>query len=213
LDLWFEKRVKKELGGEAYLFRFADDFVICFQYKDEAEKVQRWMKDRFEGFGLELSEEKTQRIEFGRFAREEAAKRGGKPQEFTFLGFTFYCGKTKTGYFKVKRKTSKKKFGLSLQKYTEWARKSRTKLRKKQMIKSAKARVVGHLQYYAITDNLDRCSDYIYFTRRILFKWLNRKSQRRAYTWKQFAEVLTSMNWPTPRIYKDLNPFRRAEAL
>ena len=212
LDLWFEKKVKKYLRGEAYLFRFADDFVICFQYRGEAEAFHNWLADRFEGFGLQLAVEKTQRIKFGRFAREDAARRNEKPKDFTFLGFTFYCGKTRNGEFKVKRKTSRKKLALSLQRFTEWAKKSRRVLKKKAMIKNAKTRINGHLQYYAITDNLDRCSYYIHCTRRILFKWLNRKSQRKAYTWAKFHEVLTEMEWPKPRIYKDLNPFRRAEA-
>lgn len=212
LDLWFEKRVKKELGGEAYLYRFADDFVVCFQYKDDAESFRKRLTDRLEGFGLQLAEEKTQRIQFGRFARKDAAKTNGKPKDFTFLGFTFYCGKTRTGDFKVKRKTSRKKLALSLQRFTEWAKKSRNVLKKRQMIKRARARVIGHLQYYAITDNLDRCSYYIHCTTRILFKWLNRKSQRKAYTWAKFNTVLTALDWPKPRIYKDLSPFRRAEA-
>ena len=102
LDLWFSRRVRRQCQGEAYYFRFADDFLACFQYKGEAERFRQRLEDRLEGFGLKLAEEKTNCIEFGRFARENAYKRGGKPEEFTFLGFTHYCGKTKEGYFKVK---------------------------------------------------------------------------------------------------------------
>jgi len=80
--------------GEAYYFRFADDFVACFQYKDDAESFQNDFKDRLEEFGLELAEEKTRCIEFGRFGREDTYKRG-ETQRFTFLGFTHYCGKTR----------------------------------------------------------------------------------------------------------------------
>ena len=109
LDLWFSRRVSRQSRGEAYYFRFADDFLACFQYKSDAEDFQRRLEDRLEGFGLELAKEKTRCIEFGRFAREDAYKRGEKPEEFTFLGFTHYCGKTKKGYFKVKRRTSRKK--------------------------------------------------------------------------------------------------------
>lgn len=213
LDLWFNRRYSKEIKGEAYYFRFADDFIACFQHKDEAEGFQKRLKDRLEGFNLELAEGKTQRIEFGRFARSSAQKRGEKPKEFTFLGFTFYCGKTKNGYFKVKRKTSRKKVGLSLARFAEWARKARKVLKKGEMLKRARARVVGHLNYYAITDNAARCSEYIHHATRILFKWLNRKSQRKAYTWEKFNKALACVNWPTATIRKDLNPFRRAEAL
>jgi hypothetical protein len=165
-----------------------------------------------EGFGLQLALEKTRNIEFGRFARENAYRRGEKPKEFTFLGLTHYCGKTKKGYFKLKRRTSRKKLGESLRKYTDWARKSRNKLKKGEMLTRAKSRVVGHLNYYAIPDNLERCSYFVYRAKRILFKWLNRKSQRKAYTWESFNQALAWVRWPQVRVHKDLNPCRRAEA-
>ena len=212
LDLWFSRRVSRQSHGEAYYFRFADDFLACFQYKGDAESFQNRLGDRIEGFGLQLAEEKTNCIEFGRFAREDAQKRGGKPKDFTFLGFTHYCGKTKEGYFKVKRRTSRKKLGQSLRKFTDWAIKVRPVLKKGEMLRQARTRVVGHLGYYAITDNLERCSFYVYRATRILFKWLNRKSQRKAYTWEQFKQALAWADWPHPRVRKDLNPFRRAEA-
>jgi hypothetical protein len=212
LDLWFSRRVSRQSRGEAYYFRFADDYVACFQYRDDAEGFRRRLGDRLEGFGLRLAEEKTQCIEFGRFAREDANKRGEKPKEFTFLGFTHYCGKTKEGYFKVKRRTSRKKLGQSLRKFSDWARKVRHVLRKGEMLRQAKIRVMGHLSYYAITDNMGRSSYYAYRARGILFKWLNRKSQRKAYTWASLNQALASIKWPTPRVRKDLNPCRRAEA-
>ena len=212
LDLWFSKRVRRQSRGEAYYFRFADDFLACFQYKSDAQDFQRRLQDRLEGFGLELAKEKTRCIEFGRFAREDAYKRGEKPKEFTFLGFTHYCGKAQKGYFKVKRRTSGKKVGRSLRKFTDWAKKARCVLKKGEMLRQARTRVIGHLNYYAITDNSARCSYYVYRTKHILFKWLNRKSQRKAYTWESFTQALIWVRWPQPRIRKDLNPYRRAEA-
>jgi RNA-directed DNA polymerase len=212
LDLWFSRRVSRQSQGEASYFRFADDFVGCFQYKGDAERFRQRLKDRLEGFGLELAEEKTRCIEFGRFARENAYKRGEKPKEVTFLGFTHYCGKTKEGYFKVKRRTSRKKLGQSLERFTDWAKKARHVLRKGEMLRQARIRVLGHLSYYAITDNLERCAYYVHRATRILFKWLNRKSQRRAYTWESFSQALAWVEWPKARLRKDLNPCRRAEA-
>jgi len=212
LDLWFSRRVSKQSRGEAHYFRFADDFVACFQYRDEAERFGQSLKDRLKEFGLEVAEEKTRCIEFGRFARENATKRGEKPKEFTFLGFKHYCGKTKEGYFKVKRRTSRKKLGQSLSKFTRWAKKARHVLRKGEMLREARIRVMGHLGYYAITDNLARCDTYVYHAMRILYKWLNRKSQRKAYTWEGFMQALTWVDWPKVRLRKDLNPCRRAEA-
>lgn len=212
LDLWFSRRVSRQSRGEAYYFRFADDFLACFQYKSDAQDFQRRLKDRLEGFALELAEEKTRCIEFGRFAREDAYKRGEKPKEFTFLGFRHYCGKSQKGYFKVKRRTSRKKLGQRLREFTDWAKKVRHVLKKGEMLRQARTKVIGHLSYYAITDNSERCSYYVYRTKRIVFKWLNRKSQRKAYTWESFNQALIWAKWPQPRIRKDLNPYRRAEA-
>lgn len=212
LDLWFSQRVCKQCQGEAYYFRFADDFLACFQYANDAWHFRHQLGKRLEGFALNLAEEKTQCIEFGRFARDTAYKRGEKPKEFTFLGFTHYCGKTRKGHFKVKRRTSRKKLELSLRKFTEWAVKMRGVLRKGEMLRRARSRVIGYLNYYAITDNLERCHFYVYRTKRILFKWLNRKSQRKAYTWKAFEQALRHVGEPMLRIRKDLNPFRRVEA-
>jgi len=212
LDLWFSRRVRRQCRGEAYYFRFADDFLACFQYKDDAERFHQRLKERIEGFGLKLAEDKTQCIEFGRYARMNAQKRGEKPKEFTFLGFTHYCGKTREGYFKVKRRTSRKKLGQSLRKFKDWAKKTRSVLSKGEMIRTARIRVNGYLNYYAITDNLQLCNNYVYRATHILYKWLNRKSQRKAYTWAQYLQSLRILDWPVATIRKDLNPCRRAEA-
>ena len=212
LDLWFSKRVRRQSDGEAYYFRFADDFLACFRYKADAERFHRQLKERLEEFGLELAAEKTHCIAFGRFARENAQARDGKPAEFTFLGFTHYCGKTKKGHFKLKRRTSRKKMGQSLRNFSDWAQKARRVLRKGEMIRQARIRVLGHLNHYAITDNTDACRDYRYHATQILYKWLNRKSQRKGYNWDQFNQVLDLLDWPAVKIRKDLNPFRREEA-
>ena len=169
--------------------------------------------DRLEGFNLEVAPAKTKILEFGLFARGNARQKGQKPKEFTFLGFTHYCGKTRNGYFKLKRRTSHKKFGASIAKFTDWARRNRNLLRKGSMLRSARRRIIGYLNYYAITDNSEKCSAYLHHVTQILFKWLNRKSQRRSYTWQGYQQALEYARWPKPRIRKDLNPFRRAEAI
>lgn len=213
LDLWFRWVIRKQFRGEAYYFRFADDFLACFQYKMDAEHFMRKLAPRLKDFSLELAEEKTQCIEFGRFARENARRSGKKPKEFTFLGFTHYGGKTKKGYFKVKRRTNRKKLCSKIKEFTVWARRSRNILKKGEMLRRAKARVVGHLNYYAITDNAKACNTYVYHVTRILRKWLNRKSHKKSYTWKGYLQALEWVGWPKPYIRKDLNPFRRAEAI
>ena len=207
LDLWFNKRVARKYSqGEAHLFRYADDFVACFQYRDDAMQFRQLLEERLEGFGLKLAEEKTRCLRFGRFAREDGRRKSQKPENFTFLGFDHYCGMTRHRKFKVKRRTARKKLRASLKKFTEWCEKSYRWMIKGEMIRSARQRIIGHLNYYAITDNSPRCGEYIHHATRILFKWLNRKSQRHSYTWDGFKQVLRWMDWPTERVRKDLNP-------
>ena len=208
LYLWFEKRVKPHAKGEAHLFRFADDFLCAFQFKEEAESFERALKDRLEGFGLEVAPEKTRRIEYGPYAVENARRRGDKRPTFTFLGFTHYCGQTRYGHFKVKRNTSVKKLRAKLHEYTEWIREARRKRRTGELMRSAKARVQGHLNYYAITDNSRMCSLYHRLFTRITFKWLNRRSQRKSYNWEEFNQMLKDVNWPKVRVLVNLCPFR-----
>jgi RNA-directed DNA polymerase len=207
LDIWFQRRVRRHCRGEAYLFRFADDFLACFQYRTDAEAFVERLGERMETFHLELAEEKTRRLEFGRYARSDAYRRGEKPKDFEFLGMTFFCGKTRHGAFKVKRKTSRKKLKQALARFTDWIRRSRHLAPTGDLLRQARARVQGHLNYYAITDNSDSCHLYLHLTRRALFKWLNRRSQRKSYTWDGFLQALGHVGWPRLRVRVNLNPF------
>jgi RNA-directed DNA polymerase len=208
LDLWFEKGVKPHARGEAHLFRYADDFLCAFQYKDDAEAFERNLKDRLEGFGLEVAPEKTRRMEYGSYAVENAKRRGEKSPSFTFLGLTHFCGQTRHGHFKVKRYTSVKKFRAKLREYTEWIRKMRGLMPTRELVRRAKARIAGHLNYYAITDNYESCRKYHYWFTGITFKWLNRRSQRKSYNWQEFGRMLKAVKWPIVKIKVDLCPFR-----
>ena len=115
LDVWFERVVKGRLRGEAYLVRYIDDFVICFQYREDALRVQAALAKRLEKFGLNLEPTKTKLVEFGRFADRHAYKRGRKrPQTIYFLGFTLYCTRNRKGNFKVGLRTEKSRLQRSL---------------------------------------------------------------------------------------------------
>ena len=118
LTLWFKLIVKKEMQGECFLVNFADDFVAGFQYKSEAERYYKELKERMEKFGLELESSKSRLIEFGRFAEQNRRARGEhKPETFDFLGFTFYCSKNRKGGFVPKVQTSRKKFEQKVRAY------------------------------------------------------------------------------------------------
>jgi len=209
LDLWFERRFKKQCRGEAYYFRYADDFLASFQYQEDAVAFLRELKERLAKFHLEVEPSKTKLIEFGRFAEEKAKRRGEKPEEFDFLGFTHYCGRTRQGSFKVTRRTSKKKFRAKLAEAKAWLKKERSHLKKGELLKLAKRKLEGHLNYYAITDNGRMCNNFRYELSLLMYKWLNRQSQRRTYTWKRFSSALAWVEWPRVRIRHNLSPFRR----
>ena len=208
LDGWFEWRFKPLCHGAAYLFRFADDFVACFQYKSDAELYLKELEKRLGLFHLELEATKTKLLAFGRFAEENARRKTGKrPETFDFLGFTHYCDKTRKGFFKVKRRTSRVKFNHKLKEFNLWVKQNRSRVKTGALLLTARRKWVGHLNYYAITDNSERCNAFGYQMVRILFKWLNRQSQRKSYTWEQFNDVLRWIKWPPPRRKVNLCPF------
>lgn len=209
LDLWFERVFRSQCRGEAHYFRYADDYLACFQSQKEAESFIKEMKERLEKFHLEIEPSKTKLIAFGRYAEKEAEKRGRKPETFDFLGFTHHCGKTRSGNFKVKRRTSKKKFRAGLRGVKDWLKKERSREKTGELLKRARQKLEGHLAYYAVTDNWEMCDKYRYQVERIVLKWLNRRSQRKSYTWERFKDALAWVGWPSIRIKVDLDPHRR----
>lgn len=210
LDGWFELVFKAQCRGAAYLFRFADDFVACFQYKSDAELYYAELIKRLAMFHLEIEPSKTKLLSFGRFAEENARNQGRKPETFDFLGFTHYCGKTRYGNFKVKRRTSRKKFTYKLKEFKVWLKENRSRIKKGEILQTSLRKWQGHLNYYAITDNHKRCNAFGRQMVRMLFKWLNRQSQRRSYTWEQFNDVLLWLRWSPVRRKVDLCPFRKS---
>lgn len=201
---WFKERIQPNTRGFCGLIVYADDFVACFQHKDEAQEFYRRLGARMEHFGLSLEKEKSRLIEFGRFAEENCKRKlGKKPETFDFLGFTHYCSKSRNGKFRVKRKTSKKKFNKKIK---ELNKEIRTRL----LVLGTSAPdtivwlnqvLVGYFHYYGITDNFVMLERFVYRVKRLLFKWLNRRSQRRSYTWDQFSDLLKDFPLAKPRIY------------
>lgn len=205
LDLWFEKVVKKESRGQAELVRFADDCVGCFQYKDDAEKYYAALKERLKEFELEIAEDKSKIIEFGRFAEERRGKQGlGKPETFDFLGFTHYCSKSKEGGFRVKRKTSKKKFKNKVKKFTEFIKQARNRMTMAEIFTKVKQKLSGHYQYYGITDNTAQIERFGNKVEELLYKWMNRRSQRKSFCYEKFRKYLALNPLPKAKIYVNI---------
>lgn len=200
---WYREKMQPRFRGYSGLVVYADDFVVTFQYKDDAERFYEHLKKRMEYFGMTLEENKTRLIEFGRYAEERCARKGRKPQTFTFLGFTHYCSHGRNGRFRVKRKTSRKKFTKKCKEVHRVIREMRTQ-RLAVIMKKMNQILVGYYHYYGITDNIDSLKNFRYQMQKSLFKWLNRRSQRKSYTQEQFAEMLKAYPLAAPKIYVNI---------
>ncbi len=201
LDLWFERREKKSLNGYAQLIRYADDFVIGCQNKEEAEKILVDVKERFIKFGLTLSKEKTRIVEFGRFAAENRKRRGAKKAEtFDFLGFTQYCSKTRDGRYAEKMRTSKKRMKRAHKTMNTYLKENRS-TPVKELWKTIALKLRGHYQYYGVSGNFNAIKNYYHKTRKMIFKWLNRRSQKRSFNWQQFEILIKRYPLPQPKLY------------
>jgi len=205
LDLWMEKIVKRNTPGYVELLRYCDDFVILVQYKNEAEKILKELEERLNKFGLDLSKEKTRLIEFGRYAKVNAKDK--KPDTFDFLGFTHFCDKTRKGKFKVGRKTRRKKFSLSLKKMNGWLKAVRNAVKTKVWWRIVSAKLRGHFEYYGISGNYTAIKDFYQLALRLIFKWINRRSQKKNMNWKQFINYLKYYPLPLPKIKHNIYNF------
>ena len=207
LDLWVEKIIKRDMRGYVELLRYCDDFIVLVQYKNEAEKILTEMDKRLNKFGLDLSKEKTGLIEFGRYAEINTGKKGKKPDTFDFLGFTHYSDKTRKGNFKVGRKTRRKKFNLSLKKMNVWLKAIRNRVKTKEWWKIVTAKLRGHFEYYGISGNYASIRDFYQLALRLIFKWINRRSQKKSMNWKQFINYLKYYPLPLPKIKHNIYIF------
>ena len=194
LDLFFEKAIKPNLKGEAYMVRYADDFVFMFQYEEEAIKVYQIIKERLANFGLELEEDKTRILPFGRFK--------GTNETFSFLGFTHYNGKTRTGKYTVGHKMNKKKRKLKQKAITQWIKEHRA-IKFKDMIKTLNKKLIGMYSYYGINGMFNELMKLYKHTLYALRSSMFRRSQRKL-SKEVFYRILERQPIARPRLYKDI---------
>jgi len=179
LDLWVEKVVSKDLRGAHVYMRYADDFVVGFEYGTDAERFFDELPGRLAKFRLGMAMEKSAIL---RFSRCDLRGSGC----FTFLGFDFYWARTRKGKSTVKRRTSKKKFRASLAGLKEWARKNRSRPLR-ELARTLRRKFNGYFNYYGVIGNNERIWHYWSMARKIIFRGLNRRSQRLSYNWTGFA--------------------------
>jgi len=204
LDLWAHRWRQKYAFGDVILVRYADDFVMGFQHRPEAERFLEALRERLQKFGLELHSDKTRLIEFGRFATSNRKQRGeGKPQTFNFLGFAHICGTTRTtGRFIVRRKTMAKRLRAKL-----WEVKEQLRRRRHEPVAETgawlRSVVQGYFNYHAVPMNYGSLAAFRYQVARAWRRALSRRSQRSRFTWARFATLVA--RWlPPPRI---LHPY------
>ncbi|MHB9139780.1 MAG: group II intron reverse transcriptase/maturase [Victivallaceae bacterium] len=200
LDEWYEKTVKPAVKGYCAIVRYADDFVCLVQYADDAERIERALQNRFNKYKLELHPEKSRRISFGRFEQENARKQERSENTFDFLGFTHFCTKTRRGLFKLGRKTCRKKFNRKCKEMTDWLKGIRNLEKPKEWWNTLKAKLRGHYQYYGVSENMRGIKAYYVHTLRMLFKWLNKRSQKKSMNWRGFNNYLQCYPLPMPKI-------------
>jgi group II intron reverse transcriptase/maturase len=192
LDTWFEKGIKPKLQGEAYLVRYADDFIIMLQYENEAKKVYEVLKKRLTKFGLELAEDKTRIIPFGRFK--------GTTETFDFLGFTHINGKTReSGKYVVKHKTSKKKMKAKKEAVKIWIKDNMHKPISS-IMETLKKKLAGHYNYYGISGNSKDIYKFYVYTKDRIYKTLNKRTQKNKMKWWQFNRIWEGFGIPQPKI-------------
>jgi len=195
LDVWFEDEVLPRLSGPAKLIRFADDFVLVFQHRIDAERVLTVLPKRFGKYGLQLHASKTRLVDF----RPPAET--GQGASFQFLGFTHYWGRSRRGRAVVQRKTASDRLTRSIKSIRQWCRQHRHHPVAWQQAKLV-LKVRGHYLYYGITGNLRSLNSFYEQVRRIWRYWLNRRTRGRSMPWDRFESgVLKHYPLPSPRIY------------
>jgi len=200
LDEWMETVVKPRMRGEIHLIRYADDLITCFQHREDAERVAGVLRKRFAKYGLELHEEKTRLIAFGRFAEEDLRRQGqNKPPTFDFLGFTHIGVRGRNGKFTVHVRTARKRMRRAMKRMAEWCRDHRHWSLPDQHRALSRA-LLGHYAYYGRVSNSPSLATFFNFTKRTWLKWLRRRSQRRCLSWTKYNNLLRRYSLPRPHV-------------
>jgi len=196
IDLWLEETVKPLMQGAVKMFRYADDIVICCRYEKDAKRIRSAMGKRLAKFKLELNEEKTKIVCFSKRKSQRDIKQGS----FEFLGFRIYLGKSLKGVTIPKLKTSGKRFRSKLNRVKLWAKQVKDKAPLGEIWRIFCIKLRGHIQYYSVSFNLGMVGKFLQKARKIIFKWLNRRSQRKSMCWEKFNAYTTLHPLPVVRV-------------
>jgi RNA-directed DNA polymerase len=199
LDRWFEDEVKPRLRGKAFLVRYMDDGVICFQNEEDARKVLQVLEKRFSKYGLTLHPQKTRLVEFGRQALTKAERMSARPATFDFLGHTHISARSRRGKFTIKVRTMKKRLKRSLKAVAAWCKQHRhSPVTEQQLTLNAKLR--GHYQYYGRASNYQSLWRFFVAVQLTWKKWLGRRTRGTGLSWDQYHQLLERHPLVKPRI-------------
>ena len=196
IDEWICDIIKPHLKGKIRLFRYCDDAIICCTCVEDANKIRQALVKRLARFNLHLNEEKTKMVPFSK----RKAMKGEKQGTFDFLGFTFYLGKSLKGRIVPKLKTVRKRLRSKLVKVAEWTKQNRHKMKLVPLWKRFCSKLTGHWQYYGVSHNYEEVSLFFYKATKTFFKWVNRRSQKKSFTWEKFRIFMKNHPPPRPRI-------------
>jgi group II intron reverse transcriptase/maturase len=202
LDEWFEAAVLPRLKGQGFLVRYADDFVMGFECKEDAERVMKALPGRFGRYGLKIHEGKTRLVRFGRpDAGPRGESGGGKPETFDFLGFHHHWAKSRKGRWFVQRKTARKRLSRALKTIHQWCRKNQHRA-VEELMRELGRKLQGHYAYYGIPCNYRSLAQFYEGATRRMQWWLNRRSrQADGMSWARFKTLIRKVYpLPTPRI-------------
>jgi group II intron reverse transcriptase/maturase len=180
LDLWYEKVLRKRCKGEVYYVRYADDFLLMFQYENEAQEVMTALKERIGKFGLEVAEDKTRILPIGRFR--------GTKEDFDFLGFTFFNTQTREGKYRLGVRTSKKKLKAKKQTVKAWLHDNMHKPISETM-KRIQLSLQGHFNYYGVNGNLAQIYKFWKYVKYEYYKVLNKRHQKRSMKYLDYLRI------------------------
>ena len=198
VDIWLNRDIKRDTNGYVEIVRYCDDFVIMVENKEDSKRIMGELSERLSKCSLELSLEKSKVVRFGRHAGD------GRGKTFDFLGFTHFNDKTRKGYYKVGRKTARKRLNKSLKETNRWLKAIRNLVKAEEWWKVLESKMRGHFQYYGVSGNMPSIKKFYSAVIRMVRKWLNRRSQKKKFNWDRFILYLQRHPLPKPVIYHNL---------
>jgi hypothetical protein len=206
LDQWFALVVKRHCRGYCELLRYADDSLAVFELEEDARRFMRVLPLRLGKYGLRLNSTKTQRLPFGKRQAWRARKTKERVPTVDFLGFTHFWGTSRRGMVRLKRKTAKRRLRRALVDINHWLRTERTTRPVPDLWRAMAGKLRGHFNYFGVTDNSRALHQFDHAVHRLVFKWLNRRSQRHSFSWVQSCRYRARYPLPAPGRLVPLNP-------